>query len=363
MGCTIIRTQQNQDMVVVIRKAPVVRRSIHAANGKRILVMDPGDSPTKRKYSRAKSAKRLSKIDKQPSILSPTLSRSASTLFPTLSKSESVLGKRHSVTEKSGNRFTEKIPALLGLTSSSAWTSEMITSALLKKKNAIEARTHLSLAKIILKAHKLRTVHEHVVQVFKTVALEYNAWTQEDGLSLDGLEDCMNQLHGQLEKEDIKQLFNFVDIHERKTIDLKEFWVALTVGYILEAIPALVNRSVVHLRVEPVQLNVPQTISFIGHQDSFQAFLEVSEKIMELLNLIVAAYLLFDTEGKGYFDLEAFGNVLEGDSVTLEIKFQEMNGTVDFGEFVLTFFSWIGDKVVDDRDSDSDSSGGDLVVG
>lgn len=208
-----------------------------------------------------------------------------------------------------------------------------ITSALIHKKDQMLSRqTPITFSKIILRVHKLRNVKKHVANVFKTIA------KNSDGLNLDGLQECMHQLHCGLTKEETIELFDFVDIYELHSVKLIEFWVALTVGYILEAIPALANPRTPQASTEEITQELTDS-------QAFEKFIDMSAQIQELLSLIVMAYLLFDPEGKGYIVEEALGKVLAGDHAMLEARFREMdcdsNGTIDFGEFVFTFTSWI----------------------
>jgi len=229
-----------------------------------------------------------------------------------------------------------------------------IVSALAKKKIEVGARRPMTFSRVILKVDRLRNVQEHVIKVFKMVAAE------KEDLNLDGLHDCMNRLHGEMTRAEVMELFDFVDVDESKAISLKEFWVALSVGYILEAIPSLVTA-----RVAPVPLAQPRSLRKIDSGDRadgnventaehqrilsirgeiFKNFLDMSAQIRELFNLIVMAYLLFDTEGKGYICKEELGRGL-GDSAILDTRWKEMDldegGTIDFAEFVFSFTSWI----------------------
>lgn len=215
---------------------------------------------------------------------------------------------------------------------SSGLVQNRITSALLQKKEEISRLPHITFSKIILRVHKLRNVQMHVSQVFRSVAHGKN------NLNFDDLQECMHQLHCELSKEEIIELFDFVDIYESSAVSLHEFWVALTVGYILEAIPGLdSNKNTLKIFEDN---NEEQHDS-----QAIRRFMDMSAQIQELLNLIVMAYFLFDTEGKGFIVQEALGNVLTGDHAVLEARFKEMdcdsNGTIDFGEFVYTFTSWI----------------------
>lgn len=82
-------------------------------------------------------------------------------------------------------------------------------------------------------------------------------------------------------REDILDIFEFVDLDDSRVIELKEFLVALTVAHALDLIP-----------VEPAD---PKEDT---RQASFSGAVN-STSIKALCNLIVSAYLLFDSDGKG----------------------------------------------------------------
>mmetsp|Transcript_16138 Transcript_16138/g.16271 ORF Transcript_16138/g.16271 Transcript_16138/m.16271 type:complete len:337 (+) Transcript_16138:161-1171(+) len=287
-----------------------------------------------------------------------------------------------------------------------------ITAALQKKKKEMaSSTTPITFAKIILRFDRLRGVLKQVVDVFKTLS------KGEHGLNLDGLQKSMLMLHGELSRAELMELFNFVDIDESKHISLKEFLVALTVGYVLEVIPALVAAKSVRIpapkprnsintpkkiagaeekpeekpeiKPEPIATPAPapapepapvevkeetatkredpvvpavepgtkavEASSFTSEDherhSSVNAFIGQSDKIKEMLSLIVMAYLLFDKDGEGVIRKEAVEQQLEeeghksGRSTVLEARWREMdwdaNGTIDFAEFVFSFTSWV----------------------
>jgi len=286
-----------------------------------------------------------------------------------------------------------KIRGLRGLQlkENSGLVQERFTHALLKKRNEMDGLpVPMSLSKILLKVDKLRTVQKHIVDVFKMIAHE------QEGLNLEALQECMNQLHGQLTATEVLELFNFVDIDQSKSIDLKEFWVVLTVGSVLEAIPSLVTPRDPPLSVDNPMVKDSATATIVSTEppkslgdslesvsattvsteepkllasrswresQSIRNFTDMSGRIRDLLHLIVMAYLLFDNEGHGFISKDAAMRVLEIHGPTcshctdalaiLEARFKEMdwdsNGTVDFGEFVFSFTSWF-----DSQDADSD---------
>ncbi len=117
--------------------------------------------------------------------------------------------------------------------------------------------------------------------------------------------------------DEVQDLFNFVDINDSHEIDLKEFLVALTVGSVLE------------------------NLKF----DSSKG------ELVEMLGLIVSAYLLFDPNASGSItkgDIEKMiseSHHVGAGSMLSKERWDEMdwdhNGNIDFAEFVFAFSKWI----------------------
>lgn len=230
-------------------------------------------------------------------------------------------------------------------------TETKINKALLKKKleHAIDGKP-LSFERILMRFGKLRVVLGYVKQQFNEVA------NDNGHLDHTGLEQAMKRLHVDMTLDDILDLFDFVNVQEKKEISMKEFLVALTIGMVLEAIPALVDGA-------PVQTGSPaQTPNgTIKKGDaakpgmlrrSFSGFLGHNLEIKEMLNLIVSAYLIFDPEGKGYIEKSGIEKMLAEDgkkggnnAMLSQQRWDEMdwdaNGTIDFAEFVYSFTSWV----------------------
>lgn len=223
-------------------------------------------------------------------------------------------------------------------------TETKINQALLKKKleHAVD-RKPLTFERILLRFDKLRVVLGYVKQQFNEVANENGQ------LSHQGLEAAMKKLHVDMTLDDILDLFDFINVQEKKEISMKEFLVALTIGMVLEAIPALVDGS-------PGQSDNPDKKSAPPKpgalRRSFSAFLGHNHEIKEMLNLIVSAYLIFDPEGKGYIEKSGIEKMLAEDghqggnnAMLSQQRWDEMdwdaNGTIDFAEFVFSFTSWV----------------------
>lgn len=172
-------------------------------------------------------------------------------------------------------------------------TESKIQQALLKKKMELAvADKPITFEKILLKFDKLRTVIGYIKTMFNEMA-------QDGHLDHAGLETTMKRIGVDMTLDEMLDLFDFINVQEQKTISIKEFLVALTVGMVLDAIPALVHPEKPALGCpEPVERTVS---GFLGHQ----------QEVKETLNLIVSAYLLFDPSGKGYIERKGIEKTLE----------------------------------------------------
>lgn len=175
-------------------------------------------------------------------------------------------------------------------------TESKIQQALLKKKMELAvADKPITFEKILLKFDKLRTVMGYIKDMFNEVA--------KDGhLDHNGLESIMGRLGVNMTLAEMLDLFDFINVQEQKTISIKEFLVAITVGMVLDAIPALVSPETNTVSEGSATEPVCRSISgFMGHQ----------QEVKKMLNLIVSAYLLFDTQGKGYIERPAIEKMLD----------------------------------------------------
>ena len=112
-------------------------------------------------------------------------------------------------------------------------TESKIQQALLKKKMELAvADKPITFEKILLKFDKLRTVSGYIKAMFNEVAVDGH-------LDHPGLDSVMKRLGVNMALDEMLDLFDFVNVQEQKAISIKEFLVALTVGMVLDAIPAL----------------------------------------------------------------------------------------------------------------------------
>jgi Ca2+-binding EF-hand superfamily protein len=174
-------------------------------------------------------------------------------------------------------------------------TEKKVIQALLKKRleHAVEGKPP-SFEKILLKFDKLRVVLGYVRAIFNEVA--------DDGkLNNAGLQTSMQRLGVNMTLEDILDLFDFIDVQEVHIISIKEFLVALTIGMVLDVIPAFTQPE-----SEPDTVvddpAVPPRPKKLMIRRSFSGLLGHNNEIKEMLNLIVSVYLMFDPDGKGYIE-------------------------------------------------------------
>lgn len=179
-------------------------------------------------------------------------------------------------------------------------TETKINQALLKKKmEHIIAEKQISFEKILLRFDKLRVVLGYVKTIFNEVA--------ENGkLDHNGLLMAMKRMDVNMTLEDILDLFDFIDVQETNLITMKEFLVALTIGMVLDAIPALSTPSSAEVAAAGATRPAAPAI-----KRSFSGLLGHNGEIKEMLNLIVSAYLIFDPAGKGVIERSGVERLLD----------------------------------------------------
>lgn len=179
-------------------------------------------------------------------------------------------------------------------------TETKINQALLKKKmEHIISEKQISFEKILLKFDKLRVVLGYVKTIFNEVA-------EEGKLDHNGLQMAMKRLDVNMTLEDILDLFDFIDVQETNMITMKEFLVALTIGMVLDAIPALSTPTAGASAETAAPIQQKPSL-----KRSFSGLMGHNSEIKEMLNLIVSAYLIFDPEGKGFIERNGVERLLD----------------------------------------------------
>lgn len=115
----------------------------------------------------------------------------------------------------------------------------------------------------------------------------------------------MATLEVEMTKDEIADLFGFIDLDGSLKIELKEFLVALTIGMVLGKIPAF-------QKLEPVLSARNAHISSTGLSSPAAVTLQSkTTQIRDMLTLIISAYLLFDPEGEGLIQRSSVEKIIE----------------------------------------------------
>lgn len=110
-------------------------------------------------------------------------------------------------------------------------------------------------------------------------------------------------------REEVIELFQFVDIDSSKIIELKEFLVALTCGYVLESIPTF--RSINQNAETGSELTKSASTNAVAPDPSAQEEVTEEAELKKMLNLIAIAYLLFDPECDGVINKKSLERWVE----------------------------------------------------
>lgn len=181
-------------------------------------------------------------------------------------------------------------------------TENKINQALIKKKmEHIVSEKPISFEKILLKFDKLRVVLGYVKSIFHEIA--------KDGrMDHNGLLETMKKLNVNMSLQDILDLFDFIDVQATNVVTFKEFLVALTIGMVLDAIPALAAPVA---PAAETSNGSPKPGTRPLMKRSLSGFMGHNLEIKEMLNLIVSAYLIFDPEGKGFIERDSVEKMLQ----------------------------------------------------
>jgi Ca2+-binding EF-hand superfamily protein len=220
--------------------------------------------------------------------------------------------------------------------------NEKIKEALKLKIEEQKKLEHpITLERILLKFDKLNDVLGYVKDVFDQLSPNGNP------LGADDLYKALQMLKGRSSKEEVDSIFHFSDLEQNTKVNLKEFVVALTVAIVLGNVDFGTEK--VKLAASPRRASIS---SFFGHP----------KEVYEMLQLIISAYLLFDTQGVGYIErdrvevlLEETGHKQGTNSMLTNERWKELDwdddGKIDLAEFVNAFTKWVDfDNVLGDDD-------------
>lgn len=213
----------------------------------------------------------------------------------------------------------------------------------------------ISLEKIILRMEKLHDTFRYLKKVFREAAKK-----DLGGLDRDGLVAVMEKLHGEFDLENINGIFEYADVSNAHVIRLKEFLVALTVEYILGKFP-LFDSGITSSKLNLISLEEEAQQSHLRVVEGTSAGpesppVERRGDLRDMLDLIIGAYFLFDTDGDGVIQKANVEKVLEesghrsgahptsspmlSEDIWKAMDWNE-DGSLDFSEFVFAFSGWI----------------------
>jgi Ca2+-binding EF-hand superfamily protein len=216
-----------------------------------------------------------------------------------------------------------------------------INAAIKLKMQQNQGKQPLTLEKIVLKM-------EQTKKVLGTVKKVFSAFSEDSGKSISkqGLISVMGRLHSELSDEEVGELFAFVDIDISHSIEFREFLVALCCSHVLGKLTA-----------EKIAQSdsSPEAATKSNNSASWEASLaKYKVECIQMLDLILSAYLLFDPTGQGYITQNGVEKILEENSngasgaqsnhyLSKQMWSQmdwNKDGSIDFGEFVLSFSKW-----------------------
>ena len=198
----------------------------------------------------------------------------------------------------------------------------------------------LTLEKIVLRMEKMKKILNQVKKLFKGFS------ENQEGKSVTkpSLVALMGRLNMELSDNEVDELFAFVDIDLSSTVDFREFLIALSCYFVLGKLTAEKLTS-----AKTTIGDNPQTM----RRSLVSSLTDSKAELIEMLDLILSAYLLFDPRGDGYVSkpqveaiLEEHGKAGGGHSdhyLSRQLWGQmdwDHNGRIDFGEFVLQFSRW-----------------------
>lgn len=254
------------------------------------------------------------------------------------------------------------------------------------KMKAPESATAIkSFERMVLKFPKILAAFLKIKRVFKKFDAD-NSGTIEVG----ELKDCLHALHAKVSDEDVKEIFEEVDMEKTKALTFNEFLLMLCIGGLLKFLPML-----------EVDVDTAEAAGAAGEgggagagagegkegkeaaggaaegkdaaAEGAAVLEEGAKALVEALQIAVEAYLLFDADASGTIDREEVMAMMEEAGSSAHAKHKKgggghMNallskerwgemdwdhdGTITFKEFVFALMKWVG---LDDEDTDEDA--------
>jgi len=242
-----------------------------------------------------------------------------------------------------------------------------VSSSLKKILDEEQAKTNerkTTLEAIIMRFDKSRAILKLIKELFTELAGDTGS------LDLDGLTRAMGKISSNMSREDVRGLFEFIDLDDSDAIELKEFLVALVIGHVLEKIPidpASPRASDGLAAVESGTTTEESTPDFRkGSVVNLNTLMDRQVELKEMMTMIVNAHLLFDPTASGVIQRTNVEQVLmkqtggagmntkakKSNPLLSDDRWKEMDwnsdGSIDFAEFVFAFCSWV--DIDDDMD-------------
>mmetsp|Transcript_6289 Transcript_6289/g.20028 ORF Transcript_6289/g.20028 Transcript_6289/m.20028 type:complete len:313 (-) Transcript_6289:33-971(-) len=252
--------------------------------------------------------------------------------------------------------------------------------------------THFN--RIILKFNTIRDAFLEIRKVFNA--------TDEDRsgtIEYDELQAVMKRLGAECSDQDVREIFQESSLYSDNKLTFREFLVSLALGYVLNIIPGLrhggrgPSREVVEGAEQVAEQGVEETKGDDngeggdegGGEDGApegmrrdSALFGKGAMFANAFQLVVEAYMLFDTDASGTIDRDEVINVLcksegsqrsrqrsspatTGASALLsEDRWRELDadndGFITFSEFLYGFATWVG--MDEDEEEDEEEAAG-----
>lgn len=200
---------------------------------------------------------------------------------------------------------------------------------------------------------------------------------EKGGLDYDGLKEALNALGAQMEEVDMREIFYESDMVRDNSLSQNEFIISLAIAHLLGLITSfdsIAQSLLVHAPEDVTPALVADAkggglddMSSIGSPrdtSSVSVAENAPELVARVLDLMVTAYLMFDTDASGTIQVSEVLTLMKkrhdtGGKRALERKASGMSsrairnerikeldfdqdGTITFQEFVLTFQRWVG---------------------
>lgn len=222
----------------------------------------------------------------------------------------------------------------------------------------------VNFTKILLKFTKIRKTLTKVKEIFAAV--------DKDGdgkIDIPEIDTCLKKLKSDISGGELHDFFNVSAVskgeeEDGQKLNHKEFLVALIICYILRSIPLLATPMARRMSIDggktppPPESHSPrpsgsQTPPRRSRKNSVTGLFTASnnDDLRASFDLMVHAYLLFDTDAKGYIAKSDVSNMMkeegvrEGQFFLQEERWEEMDwnndGTIEFSEFIYTFSRWV----------------------